>query len=605
MTFKVLDDKTHILMRPGMYCGSVVEESQSLFLDFKWDTVSFVPGLFKIINELIDNSVDEHIRTGFEYATQIETKIDAKSFWVKDNGRGIPVSLVQDLNGEDIYIPVAAWCKTKAGSNFGSDADRDTIGMNGVGSALANIFSSKFVGTTSDGKHRLTVTCDDNATIRDVEIKKSTKQFTEVYIEPDFPRFGVTGIDETLQRLVKNRLMNLAVSYPTITFKFNGETIKPGTPKAWIEKFSTDYVMHSEDNLLIGVMNSKDEEFRSLSLVNGLNIVNGGTHIDYIMGQLCDAVRELIKKKHKLDVTPGQIKGHLQLVSVIRGMKNMKFDSQTKERITNARGEISGMFDQVKFDKLAAGIMKNDALIMPIIQAQLAKQMAADAREAAAKAKALQTVKVAKHVPAGSKYAQERILFIAEGDSAIGPFIEARDPEKHGGYPLRGKIPNIHGMKPSEILKSKELGELIKILGLKIGERGLDPSYGTIAIMTDQDVDGFSIRGLLMNFFWLWPDLFKNKRIKIVQSPLYVATKKTDRRYFYSKEEFDASKEKLKGFEIRYIKGLGTLRSEEYVDVINDPVLMTVEIDDPTLFDKMYGEYKTFGDERKQLIGAV
>lgn len=605
MTFKVLDDKSHILMRPGMYCGSVVEESQSLFVDYKWDTVSFVPGLFKIINELIDNSVDEHIRTNFEFANQVEIKIDAKSFWVKDNGRGIPVTMVPDLNGEDIFIPVAAWCKTKAGSNFGADADRDTIGMNGVGSALANIFSSKFIGTTSDGKNQLCVQCTDNAEIRDVTVKKSTKKFTEVYIEPDFPRFGVQGIDETLQRLVKNRLVNLAVSYPTITFKFNGETIKPGTPKAWIEKFSTDYVMHSEDNLLIGVMNSKDEEFRSLSLVNGLNIVNGGTHVDYIMGQLCDAVRELIKKKHKLDVTPGQIKSHLQLVSVIRGMKNMKFDSQTKERITNARGEISGMFEQVKFDKLAAGIMKNEALIMPIIQAQLAKQLAADARAAAAKQKALQTVNVAKHVPAGSKFAQERILFIAEGDSAIGPFIEARDPEKHGGYPLRGKIPNIHGMKPAEILKSKELGELIKILGLKIGERGLDPEYGTIAIMTDQDVDGFSIRGLLLNFFWLWPDLFKNKRIKIVQSPLYVATKKDDRRYFYSKDEFDATKDKLKGFEIRYIKGLGTLRSEEYVDVINKPVLMTVEIDDPTLFDRMYGDYKNFGDARKQLIGAV
>lgn len=605
MSFKILDDKAHILLRPGMYCGSVVEETQSLFLNYQWTSANFVPGLFKIINELIDNSIDEHIRTNGEFANAIDIKVDAKSFWIKDNGRGIPVVLVDDLDGEKIYTPVAAWCKTKAGSNFGSDTDRDTIGMNGVGSALANIFSSKFIGTTSDGKHQLVVTCEDNATIRDVSVKKSTKKFTEVYIEPDFPRFGVQMIDATMMALIKSRLVNLAICYPAITFKLNGEAIKTGSAKAWVDKFSQENVIHHDDYVILGIMNSTDEEFRCLSLVNGLNISQGGTHIDYVLGQICDVLRDLIKKKHKLEITPGQIKSHLQIVSVIRGMKNMKFDSQTKERITNPRGEVSGLFADVKFDKLAQGIMKNEALIMPIIQAQLAKQLAADARAAAAAAKSLQSKKVAKHVPASSKIKSERILFITEGDSAIGPLIKARDAKIHGGYPLRGKIPNIFGMKKAEILKTRELGELISILDLEIGEPAPDPAYHTIAIMTDQDVDGYAIRGLLMNFFWLWPDLFTMERIKLIQSPLFVATKGQDRKYYYSKANFEKDRNILKGYEIRYIKGLGTLRPVEYRDVINNPVMFTVVIDDPELFKKMYGDYKTYGDERKLLIGAV
>lgn len=608
MSFQILDDKAHILLRPGMYCGSVTNELHNQFLNYKWQSFEYVPGLFKIINELIDNSIDEFIRTGGEFANQIDIKVTDKSFWIKDNGRGIPVDLIKDLDGEDIYRPVAAWCKTKAGSNFGSDSDRDTIGMNGVGSALANIFSSKFIGTTSDGKHKLVVTCDDNATIRNVDVKKSTKKFTEVYIEPEFSRFGVSGIDAILQSMILNRLNNLAITYPAITFKFNDETVKTGTAKAWVSKFSEDHVIHSDDSVIIGIMNSDAEEFRFLSLVNGLTIVNGGSHVDYIMGQLCEVLRVGIKKKHKLEVTPGQIKSHLQLVSVIRGMKNMKFDSQTKERITNPRGEISGYFDQVKFDKLAAGILKNDALIMPIIQAQLAKQMAADARAATLAEKAVAAKKVAKHIPASGKVWTEKVLFIAEGDSAIGPFISARTDQLakiYGGYPLRGKIPNITGMSNAEILKTKELGDLINILGLKLGQKVIDLEYGTVAIMTDQDLDGFSIQGLLLNFFWLWPELYQKGRIKIVKTPLYVATKKDDRRYFYDKAEYEVASSKLKGFEIRYIKGLGSLRKAEYKDILSNPQLVTVKIDDPSLFDSMYGEYNKFGDARKKLIGDV
>lgn len=608
MSFQILDDKAHILLRPGMYCGSVTNELHNQFLNYKWQSFEYVPGLFKIINELIDNSIDEYIRTGGEFANQIDIKVTDKSFWIKDNGRGIPVDLIKDLDGEDIYRPVAAWCKTKAGSNFGSDTDRDTIGMNGVGSALANIFSSKFIGTTSDGKHKLVVTCDDNATIRNVDVKKSTKKFTEVYIEPEFSRFGVSGIDAILQGMILNRLNNLAITYPAITFKFNDEAVKTGTAKAWISKFAEEHVLHSDDSVIIGIMNSDAEEFRFLSLVNGLTIVNGGSHVDYIMGQLCDVLREGIKKKHKLEVTPGQIKSHLQLVSVIRGMKNMKFDSQTKERITNPRGEISGYFDQVKFDKMAAAILKNDALIMPIIQAQLAKQLAADARAATLAEKAVAAKKVAKHIPASGKVWTEKVLFIAEGDSAIGPFISARTDQLakiYGGYPLRGKIPNITGMSNAEILKTKELGDLINIIGLKLGQKPVELEYGTVAIMTDQDLDGFSIQGLLLNFFWLWPDLYQKDRIKIVKTPLYVATKKDDRRYFYDKAEYEAVASKLKGFEIRYIKGLGSLRKAEYKDILNKPQLVTVKIDDPTLFDAMYGEYNKFGDARKKLIGDV
>ena len=160
-------------------------------------------------------------------------------------------------------------------------------------------------------------------------------------------------------------------------------------------------------------------------------------------------------------------------------------------------------------------------------------------------------------------------------------------------------------LKTAEILGTKELGDLINILDLKIGQKVTNPNYGTIAIMTDQDIDGFSIQGLLLNFFWLWPELYQMGRVKIVKTPLYVATKKDDRKYFYDKSEYDAVATKLKGYEIRYIKGLGSLRKAEYKDILANPVMMTVKIDDSSLFDAMYGGYTKFGDARKKLIGDV
>ena len=600
MSFQILDDKTHVLKRPGMYVGSVSHEEKEQFLNFAWAKVGYVPGLFKIINELIDNSIDEHVRTGGKFADQITVTIDSKHFTVRDNGRGIPIELVDDLDGEKIYKPVAAWCRTKAGSNFGDDAERDTIGMNGVGAALTNIFSTKFIGTTSDGKYTLTVECDDNATIRDVQTKKSNKQFTEVTSYPDFSRFDCSEIDETLISLVRNRLENLSVSYPTVSFKLNGETVKTGSAASYIGKFSDQHAIYNDDKLIIGLMNSKAEEFRFLSLVNGLTIIGGGTHVEYIMGQVCDNLREQIKKKHKLDIMPGQIRSHLQLVSVIRGLKNMKFDSQTKEKITNTKQEVAEIFKNVNFEKLAKDILKNDALIMPIIQAQLAKLMAQEAREAAAAQKKLAGKKVAKHIAATSRYASDKILFITEGDSAIGQLITVRDPKIHGGYPIRGKIPNIHDMKPAEIMKNKVLGEIMNILGLKIGEKAVQPEYGTIGLLQDGDVDGQgSIAPLLMKFFYQWPELYAQSRIVLVRTPIVIATKAKQRVYFYTKAEYDADASKYKGWEIRYIKGLGTLRTVEYKDMINNPVLDTITIDDPSMFDLMFGDS---ADNRKKFM---
>lgn len=585
--FKILGDIEHILLRNQMYIGSDSLETRNILLDYKYQDVSYVPGLFKIVNELIDNSVDEYVRTEGKFANKIEVTIDDTSFTVQDNGRGIPVEQVTDPDGKKVYKPVAAWTRPRAGSNFSNDSERITAGMNGVGSALSNIFSRKFIGETSDGKKHLVVKCSNNATIDSVKVNASTKKFTRVTIEPDFARFGVNHFDDHFKNMVKDRLVNVSLAYPKIQFKFNGKSCSI-TPKAYMAKFG-DAITHLDSSVALGIMPSEVGEFRAHSVVNGLIIYNGGSHIDYIINALAPLLRDKIKKKHKFDLTPAKIKPHLQLVLAINGFKNPKFDSQSKERITNTNLEVAEHLAHIDYEALSKAIMKSSAIIDPMIKAQLLKQDEDDDKAAREKAKELKGKRVAKHIPASSRIADKKTLFIAEGDSAIGQFVTVRNTETQGAIPLRGKVMNTYGEKPKDILANKELSELMVVIGLTLGKKATNLNYGTIVIMTDQDVDGGSIRGLLINFFYNWPELFEQGRIKILNSPRYILRGKKDRVYFYDKKELESYKGSTKGYELAYIKGLGSLETEEYRDMLSNPYYETVIIDNPELFWMMYG----------------
>ena len=75
--FKLLSDKEHIRKRFSMYGGSQVVQQEQAFINAEFTKVNIVSGLLKIINEIIDNSVDEHVRTKGEYATRIDVDIEA------------------------------------------------------------------------------------------------------------------------------------------------------------------------------------------------------------------------------------------------------------------------------------------------------------------------------------------------------------------------------------------------------------------------------------------------------------------------------------------------------------------------------------------------
>lgn len=578
---KVLSDVEHIKKRSGMYIGSSANEAHERFLFGEYKSVTYVPGLVKLIDEIIDNSVDESIRTGFKFANKIDVTIKDNQVSVSDNGRGIPQAMVVDQTGEEIPGPVAAWTIPKAGGNFGDDAERKTGGMNGVGSSLTNIFSVMFTGVTADGENEITVSCSNGMENKSWSTKKSKGKGTTVVFIPDFSHFETNSMGEIYNEITLDRLQTLAVVYPDIQFTFNGKKVD-GNFKKFAKQFGENVVIQETDNVSMAFATSPDG-FRHLTYVNNIHTKNGGHHVECVFDDICEHLLPGIKKKYKgIEVSKARVKECLTMLMFIRDMSNMRFDSQTKERLTSPFGEIRNHI-QIDAKKIANAILKDEGLIMPIVEAALARKLAAEkAAETKANKKAAKA-KVQKHIKA-NLYGKDAdtTLFLTEGDSAIGYLIEVRDRELHGGYPLRGKFMNTWGMSGVDIMKNKEAFDICAITGLTIGDEDISSmGYRNIAIMTDADVDGTgSIYPSLLAFFTQWPQLYKEGRVRFVKTPVIIAQIGKEQKWFYDLPEYEAAKDKLPKHSIRYIKGLGSLQKSEYKQMIMNPKYDVVQLPD-------------------------
>ncbi len=562
----------------------------------EWKKADYVPALSKMVDEILDNSIDEAIRTKFKYANKIDVSVKNGVVVVTDNGRGIPQDEIFDeASGDKILRPVAAWTRVNAGTSF--DDERVTIGTNGVGSAATNFLSSKFVGKTWSAGKRVEVRCKNGGDSVDVQIKQGIEgSGTEVSFVPDYTLFEIDDLDslDTVS-LIEDRMISLQMAFPEIAFSFNKRRIKVNDLKKYAKLFVGDegeFIVEKSEDLAFFYAPSEDG-FRSNSFVNGVNTRQGGTYVDFLTNAVLEDLGAMIKRKHKIEVAKSTIKNGLTFVMFARNFTNPKFDSQTKERLTNP-------MSNVREHALAAGIKESDAIarkilnsptiIDPIIEAQLAKKIAADRRAATLAQKKLRKVKVAKHISANR---DDATLKIVEGDSAMGFLLKVRDPNKVGAYPLRGVIMNTWDMKPADVLKNKELSELISVLGLDItNPNSVDyMTYKHIAILTDADHDGIGhISPLLIAFFYkFWPRLLLEKKVKITRTPIMISSKAKDVKWFYAYEEASKFKSDQAGWKHRYIKGLGSLQEDEYSTIINEPVYDTVTVDDAKTFEMMFG----------------
>lgn len=584
---KALSTVEHILQRPNTYLGSTkkAEYEEWIFDDednLKFTKVSYVEGLKKCITEIIDNSVDEYIKTEGAYSNKINIEITKDTFTCEDNGRGIKVA----KTAEGDWMPVLALCRPMSGSNF-EDGGRDSIGTNGLGAKIASVFSKSFDAVTCDGKGKLKIVSKNNLSeIKVTELTPTAKTGTKVIYKPDFERFGVKGFDDTIISLVKTRLKMLGWFCPKCTFTFNGEKITFKT-KDFTSIFPKPSVVVNEDNVFICVYPS--DEPRTLSYVNAMSLRRCGTQVDYVMEKLVDTIREKLGKKFP-SLKPADIRNRLGLVVFFNGFPDCTFDSQTKEALSNSASEYSEFLqkNQIDFDSLTNKVIKEKAILENITDLVQAKLAIADKKALKALDKKVKEVNSEKYFPPVGK-TKNKYLMITEGQSAFSGISPILGRQGIGYYMLRGKPMNILDVPPLSkgkvkgFMENQEIKELVDILGLSVSGTTKDMNYEYVVILSDADADGTAIAGLIITLFSrLAPEMLKQGRICRLNTPLLIGLKgdKVEDYYFNLPNEIEMKKN-LNYF---YLKGLGSWTKSRLNQVIEkeggmEKLLMPFEYD--------------------------
>lgn len=568
---QVLSDIEHVLKRPGMYCGNVNEEVYPTYIyengKIVLKDIPQIPALLKLFDEIVSNSLDEAIRTGFKYATKIKIEFaeDLGTVSVEDNGRGLPIELNEQLKK---WTPEVIFTHLKAGSNF-DDTNKDMlVGQYGVGGSLVPIFSRKFSIDTANGQKRYTQTFENHLAIkRKPQIVDCKDNYTLVTYTPNYDYFNVSDeVKENLASLYYKRVKDLAFAYPEITFWFKGEKIRVPKLEGFVEQIHHVYEANEVSNGRVAIFYS-DTEFQQMSFVNGAYTSRGGTHVDYATNKIIEHIRAFLKKKHKLEVKPIDIKSRMFLLLSIR-MSNPQFDSQTKERLMSANN-FKSLIDELLTEKFLNTILKNDEIILPIVETYKLKMQAKENIDLKKLNQQTKKTRIEKYYPATK---EKKYLVLTEGDSACNGLMSILGRDRYSYFPLRGKPLNVLEAKIDKIKINEEIKNIVKILNLRLDKDIQDDlTYENVLFASDQDLDGMAIRGLLLAFFYKFaPSLLKANRIKFLRTPIVAGFDKNGiiKDFFFTLDEYNMNRNK--SYKYSYMKGLASWQASDLNRLIKE-----------------------------------
>ncbi|KAL3476533.1 DNA topoisomerase, partial [Aspergillus californicus] len=621
-TYKQIDHKAHVLVRPDTYVGAIVRTEQQMWVynseteEMEFREISYVPGLYKILDEIVVNAADNKQRDPTMDEIRVAYSMETGEISVWNNGKGIPI---QWHNSGKKYVPEMIFGNLLTSSNYDDDKAKITGGRNGLGAKLTNIFSTEFILETQDSRQKKCYKQTWTANMTEVSTPKITaakgSDYTKITFKPDYPRFGMDGLDDDFVALLKKRVYDLAGT-GQVTVKLNGTRVTVRNFKKYMElytkairrergeensKSDTILVCNPDPHWEIGFAIS-DGSFRQVSFVNAIATTSGGTHVNYIADQICTKLAESLKKNKKAaTLKPAQIRNYLFLF-VNSKIVNPAFSSQCKEQLTTkstAFGSKPVLEEAFLKKVLATGVLDYLRKFADHKADLMLKKTDGGRRSR------MNNPKLTDANKAGTKDGYRCTLILTEGESAKGLAMAGRavvGPDLFGVYPLRGKMLNVRDASFDQISKNEEIQSIKNFMGLQHKKEYTDTRglrYGHLMIMTDQDHDGSHIKGLLINFLQTqFPSLLKIPEfliefitpiIKIWKGDPKNPTKQLS---FFTLPEYNAWTETHgheRGWEHKYYKGLGTSSPDEAQVYFRD-------------LDRHLKEFHTLKDEEACLI---
>ena len=620
---QVLEGLEAVRKRPGMYIGTTSSG-----------------GLHHCVWEIVDNAIDEALAG---YCDNIDVTVnEGNTITVKDNGRGIPVGIVEKTG---ISALETVYTKLHAGGKFGEGGGYKVAGgLHGVGASVVNALSEwltvevhkeggVYTIRFENGGHTVApctriADCEDSGTI--VTFKPDPLIFKETVVFD----FG----------LIRDHLRQMAFLNKGVRININDERSEnqeewlhetycyAGGVKEYVKYLNRHRVSMSEDVIYcegkeddvkveIAMQYNDSYSPNIYSFCNNINTGDGGTHEEGFRLALTRTINNYAKankfiKENDDSLTQDDVREGLTAIISIKH-PDPQYEGQTKGRLGNfeVRKIVSNIFGAAlerflnENPKLAKLIMEKVTL------AANARLAAKAARENTRRKTSLDINSLpGKLADCASKEAEKCELYIVEGDSAGGSAKQGRDRETQAILPLRGKILNVEKVLPKRALQNAEIGNLIIAIGGGFGS-DFDVNkirYHKIVIMTDADVDGSHIRILLLTFFYRYMKaLIEQGYVYIAQPPLYKASRGNKDYYCYNDEQLNTLKRKLgpeasKRLSIQRYKGLGEMDYEQLWETTMDPAnrkMIKVSMQDAMEADQIFDEL--MGDRvepRKEFI---
>lgn len=551
---QTLDALSHIRLRSGMYIGRLGDGSHP------------DDGIYIMLKEIIDNSVDEFI---MHQGKKINVELDeaAGKVSIRDHGRGIPLGKLIDCVS-----------RINTGAKYNDDVFQFSVGLNGVGTKAVNALSSHFVVRSHrEGKYQEARFSQGKLLS---EKQGDTKEQNGTYVEfiPDAEIFKKFRFQN---EYILKKLWHYAYLNTGLSIHFNGEVIKSENGlldllKAEVTDDRLYEPLHYRGKQLeFAFLHTQSYGETYFSFVNGQYTSDGGTHLSAFREGILKGINEYSKKNFQgVDVREGIV------ATVLVRVKDPVFESQTKNKLGNT--ELRGPVVQEVKDAVVDLLYKNPTTANQIIERiafneKLRKELAAVRKEAKEKQKKI-SFKIPKlrdckhHFGDGSTYADKTMIFLTEGDSASASIVASRDPLTQAVFSLRGKPMNVFGMKIDQLYKNEELYNLMSALNIEEDVSQL--RYQKVILATDADVDGMHIRNLLMTFFLTYFEgMVVNGHLFILETPLFKVRNKEKTIYCYSEEERDVAMAQLKkGVEVTRFKGLGEISPNEFKQFINKDI---------------------------------